>query len=191
MDLKDIVCEVKRVSPAALSQLQSIVTERHVVAKEEIISQHRRSREVFFIRNGVFRNFALMDGYEDTRWFALDGDIFAAMHTFVADEPAIASVEALTDGDLYVAKVEDVKRLAAESHEWASWLNEYLLGGFLVYEKRYTYLGRGDAMARYRTLMKVRSFEMLEKVPLQYIASYLNMTPQTLSKIRRRIALGR
>ncbi|MDE7159259.1 MAG: Crp/Fnr family transcriptional regulator [Muribaculaceae bacterium] len=191
MTLAEIIREVAPMSDEGLSLLEPLLTEESVPAGSMIIKEGATSKYLYFIRSGCLRNFALEeDGHETTRWFATDGDLVASMYSFAAGEPAIASVEALTDVVLYKARIQDIKRLIEESHEWALWGCRYLCDGLYVLERRYTFLGHGDAMTRYLNLQRMRTFEILNKIPLQYIASYLGITPQTLSRVRRRLAEG-
>lgn len=110
------------------------------------------------------------------------------MCSFAVGEAAIASVDALTDVEMYVMSIEEAKALMERSHEWAFWAAHYLIDGLYVLERRYTFLGQGDAMTRYSNLQRMRSYEILNNIPLQYIASYLGITPQTLSRVRRKLA---
>lgn len=175
-------------SDEGLSKLEALLTPVSVRPGTLIIEEGVVSRHLYFIRTGCLRNFALDDGREQTRWFATDGDLVASMHSFVSGEPAIASVEALTEVEMYQASISDVKALTEESHEWALWACRYLCDGLYVLERRYTFLGHGDALTRYANLQRMRTFEILNQIPLQYIASYLGITPQTLSRVRRKLS---
>lgn len=190
MELREIFEEVRPISDEAYNQIKQLVSLRKVKAREYVIEEGKVAREIYFVRSGIFRNFALDDGKEHTRWFAQEGDIIASMFSFVMNQRAIATVEALTDGELYVASASDMRNLLDSSFEWSKWISQYLIEGLYAYERRYTFLGTGDALTRYSNLLKMRPGTMLEKVPLQYIASYLNITPQTLSKIRRMLVTG-
>ena len=166
MDIKELIDTIRPVSDEALEMFLPKLTPRSVRAKELI---------------------TLNDGEEHTRWFALDGDIVASMFSFANGQPAIASVQALTDAEVYVMSIADAKELMDSSPEWSRWANRFFADGLYMLERRYLYIGVGDAMTRYKNLQSMRSFEMLQKVPLQYIASYLNMRPQTLSNIRKQL----
>lgn len=187
MDIKELIDTIRPVSDEALEMFLPKLTPRSVRAKELIIEQGKTSRSIYFICSGVFRNFTLNDGEEHTRWFALDGDIVASMFSFANGQPAIASVQALTDAEVCVMSIADAKELMDSSPEWSRWANRFFADGLYMLERRYLYIGVGDAMTRYKNLQSMRSFEMLQKVPLQYIASYLNMRPQTLSNIRKQL----
>lgn len=176
MDIKELIDTIRPVSDEALEMFLPKLTPRSVRAKELIIEQGKTSRSIYFICSGVFRNFTLNDG-----------DIVASMFSFANGQPAIASVQALTDAEVYVMSIADAKELMDSSPEWSRWANRFFADGLYMLERRYLYIGVGDAMTRYKNLQSMRSFEMLQKVPLQYIASYLNMRPQTLSNIRKQL----
>ncbi len=175
-------------SDEGLSLLEPLLTPVSIRPGTMIIEEGAVSRHLYFIKSGCLRNFALDDGREQTRWFAVDGDLVASMHSFVTGEPAIASVEALTDVEMYQARINDIKALTEKSHEWALWACRYLCDGLYVLERRYTFLGHGDALTRYANLQRMRTFAILNRIPLQYIASYLGITPQTLSRVRRKLS---
>lgn len=188
MNLSEIVKTVMPVSAEALAEMEAICRPLRFKKGEVIIEQGKVSKDVFFICSGVVRNYSLVDGDELTRWFALDGDLVASMYSFSGGLPSIGSVVAITDLELLAAPIAEVKKLLARSDEWCRWTMEYVLDGLYVLERRHTVLSHGNAMSRYLNFQTLRSYEMVKHLPLKDIASYLNMRPQTLSKVRRQIA---
>lgn len=188
MNLSEIVRAVHSMSDAGIALLEKQVESVHFRKGEILIREGKVCDKIFLIRSGVLRNFANdEDGGEDTRWFAYAGDPIASMFSLSEKLPAIASVEALTDCDAYVVESEFLFTIIKSSHEWAEWISYLLIDGLYVLERRYTFLGRGDALTRYTNFMKMRPSWMVNCIPLKYIASYLGITPQTLSHIRRKI----
>lgn len=188
MNLREIAKTVMPLSDEALEEMGAICRPLHFKKGEVIIEQGKVSKEVFFICNGVARYYSLVDGDELTRWFALEGDVVASMFSFSKGLPSIGSLVAVTDLELLAAPISEVKKLLVRSHEWCRWTMEYVLDGLYVLERRHTILGQGNVMSRYLNFQKLRSYEMVKHLPLKDIASYLNMRPQTLSKVRRQIA---
>ncbi len=111
-----------------------------------------------------------------------------SMFSFSRDLPAVSSIEALTDAKVYVLSFEDARRLIMTNDEWARWTAIHLLDGLFVLERRNTFLRHGDALRRYCNFVRMRTANTSNKIPLKYIASYLNMTPPTLSRIRSKVA---
>jgi CRP-like cAMP-binding protein len=189
LSLEEIFRMASPISDDALELLRDKVSTITFKKGDLLIEEGKLNEDMYLIRSGIYRNFAMDDGEEDTRWFAYAGDVVASMFCVVQHLPAIASVDALTDGEAYILPGSVVQELIEKSHEWAKWISQYLFDGLYVFERRYTFLGRGDAYTRYNNFLKMRPEWMVNQIPLKYIASYLNITPQTLSVIRRRTTL--
>lgn len=188
MDLHELLREFYPISDEAIERMMPHVSLRKVAIRENIITQGEVTENIFLVKSGAFRNYSYHDNEETTRWFGIDGDVFTSMFSFSRGEPAMSTVVALLDSEVYEAPIEAVKKIITEDKEWAVWAAQYCLDGLYQLERRYTFLGWGDAYTRYRNLMKYKTFRLLNSVPLQVVASYLNVTPQTISRIRRRLA---
>lgn len=189
MNLSEIIRGISPMSDEGIEMLAKETVAIHISKGELIVEEGQVCNKVYFIRSGLFRNFACNDGEEDTRWFALEGDLIASMYSLAMGQNAIASVVAMTDAEAYVISSDVVYRLISESHEWAEWVSRFFIDGLYVLERRYALWGRGNAEERYRNFMKMRRpIGLVHKIPLKYIASYLGITPQTLSRVRRKLA---
>lgn len=188
MELHELLRESFPISDEAIARMEPFVSLRKVAIRENIITQGEVAENVFLVKSGAFRNYSYHDNEETTRWFGIEGDVFTSMFSYSRGEPAMSTVVALLDSEVYEAPIDAVKKMIVEDREWAVWAAQYCLDGLYQLERRYTFLGWGDAYTRYRNLMKYKTFRLLNSVPLQVVASYLNVTPQTISRIRRRLA---
>lgn len=188
MDLKEMVRAFYPVSDASIAEMKRLMTLRRVPKGKCIVQQGVASREMYYIAEGLFRNYTTVDGEEHTQWFAQDGDFVTSMFSFSQSLPAVSSIEALTDAKVYVLSLADARRLIMTNDEWARWTALHLIDGLFVLERRNTFLRHGDALRRYCNFVRMRSVNTSNKIPLKYIASYLSMTPPTLSRIRSKVA---
>lgn len=191
MELAEIIRNVHPISDESLEQLSRLLTPRHIPARQYLVSRGEVSRDVFFVKTGIARNFAVNDSKETTRWFGMEGDVIASMYSFAYGKPALFNIEAITDMETLVGDRDDIYNLIKTNPEWALWTSQYLIGGLFEIERRFEFIGSGDAYTRYENLIQYRTFDELNQIPLQHIASYLNITPQTLSRIRRKMATKR
>lgn len=188
MELNDALRLVAPLSDRAIEQLKPYLVPFGIDKGGQIVTQGVVTRDVFIVLDGILRCYTLVDGIEYTRWFATPGDVVTSMFSYCHELPASSTIAALTDSNGYSFRIEDAKRLVAENPEWARWAVSYLTEGLFILDRRQTQLGYGDAQNRYLNFLRARSVNTFNNIPLQHIASYLGMTPQTLSRVRRNIA---
>lgn len=142
---------------------------------------------LYFIEKGIIRFWVEQDEKEITFDFAFAGNFAAAYTSFLTRQAAPYHVQALTDVAIWrltYAHLQDVYteskhgqligRLAAESL-------------FLRKSARELSLLKDTAEERYLNLLQQQP-EMIQQIPLKYLASYIGITPQALSRIRQRIS---
>lgn len=188
MDLLDILREEYPVTEGTAAALYEISTLKSYKKKEMLCEQGKMCHEVFFTRAGIVRCFYTDGEHEDTRWFGTTGDVYTSMASFYAGMPSFFSIQAVTDVEVYTAPVAKVRELARFNFEFKDWAYQLLIGQLFALEKRYTYVGMGDAYARYSAFQHLRPVSITREIPLKYIAQYLKITPQSLSRLRRRYA---
>lgn len=164
----------------------SLVNERKL-KKDEILT-HIGSRQsvVHFVVSGILRDYYIdIDGNDVTRFFLQKGNMCGGDRVLV-DEPSPVCTEALTDCILLEISVDVFKRLVSENPECQKlWLK--CLEYSLIYKiKRENSLLTKSATERYIDF-KHNYPELEDKVLQKHIASYLGITPVSLSRIRRTI----
>ena len=138
------------------------------------------------------RSFYQDENYEDTNMFAKGGDIIASITSYFENLPARFSIEALTNMEVLLVSFDDLKRAMANNSELSSWVRDLLFGQLSCLERRYAYRSaRDNSYERYVLLLQRWEHTDIRNVPLKYIAQYLQITPQMLSKIRRRYLTSR
>lgn len=174
------------VSDETVEALESVALKKHVRKRGFLVQQGRRTDFIYFISEGLFRGLHEIDGSEDTLFFGVPGDPFTAAHSLAHGEPAQISLQAIDDSDVYAVRFDLFRNLLEESGDLLRWWNAVLLEQIYALERRYVAIGTSNAEQRYETLLRIRS-GIINRIPLKYVAQYLNVTPETLSRIRRRL----
>jgi CRP-like cAMP-binding protein len=143
------------------------------------------ARQVYFIGRGAARSFYYDDGRDVTYWIALENDIVGSVASYISTAPSTKSVETLEDCVLWVMDRMSLDQAAVEDPAIGAFM-VHLLGHAVVgLEKRLDELQFRTAKERYTNLLAERP-EVLRRVPLGMVASYLGMTQETLSRVRRK-----
>lgn len=157
-----------------------------VKRNEFLVEQGRKSYSLFFIIGGLFRGVHVADGQEDTLFFGVAGDPFLSVHSFAHDQRAQISLQALEDSAALAVPYSDFRGLLVGNTDLLQWWSHVLLEQIYALERRYAWLGACNARQRYETLLKVRS-GIIDRIPLKYVAQYIGVTPEYLSRIRAKV----
>lgn len=161
---------------------------RKVSKNEYFIQEGEKCREVAFIQSGIFRSFYLSDDGKDmTYCFRFPNMMMAAYSSFISGSLSKESMQAITDAELLVLKKEKMDTLIQDDLNWTRFLKAIAEEEYLDLEKRFFQLQRDSATQRYTTLLKNYP-DYIQKIPLQYLASYLGITQRHLSRIRKEIS---
>lgn len=138
------------------------------------------------IGSGVWLGHYLHEGNDISLWFAGEGEAIFSTRSYVDDRPSSITIEAMCDAELYALPRRELELFFGESVEAANFGRRLFEVQFLDLENWLLAGGAPRAEERYRTLMEENP-ELLRVVPLKHIASYLWITPQSLSRIRARL----
>lgn len=192
MDLAKSFRKIYHIEDATLERLQASLSRKTFVKGERIITQGCISNHLFIIEKGIVRCFYenLDEATETTLLFGIEGNLFTSLASVVYGQPSQTSYEALSDVTVLSISFDDFWKLCDECPDLMRWQSHYQLYQLYTLEKRATLTGIGDAYTRYMQYIKMRGKETISKIPLKYISQYLNISQETLSRIRNRIARG-
>jgi CRP-like cAMP-binding protein len=139
-----------------------------------------------FIESGYLRLYATVGEKEITQWIGSKGTPLGDMASFMFNTPARWNIQALVDTDIHTIQKEDYNKISKTIPGWPEIEKYYMINSFIMMEERiFTHLSM-PAEERYAHFYN-QNMEMFNQVPLQYIASMLGMTPETFSRIRKKI----
>jgi len=189
MEIKEIINRRHILPEDSLALLCRSMELVHYPKGHHVLEIGKIERDIYFISKGIVRAFTLVDGKEVTFWVGKEGATIVSMMGYVKNEPGYETMELMEDSELYVIKRAKLQQLYNEDIHIANWGRRFAETELLDAEVRVITLLLATATERYRDLLDNQS-DLLQRLPLGCIASYLGITQVSLSRIRASIAKG-
>ena len=165
---------------------QAVLTRRFLKKGEFVLKGGEVCNHVTFINKGHFRVYNIVNGEELTSNFAFEGNYTTDYTSFVSRKPSSDYILAMDDAEILQIRYEELQATYEKSPVWQKFgrmMAEYIL---VFVAERNKALLFNTPEERYINLMKERP-KVFERIPQQYIASYLGIKPESLSRIRKRM----
>jgi CRP-like cAMP-binding protein len=148
-----------------------------------IIGEGDACQYIYFIAKGCVRTFYDKNGKDITEWFALENEFFTSFESLFEQTPTHLRVQALEKTELVGIHYARLLEQCKNHHELETLLRKMLAKGLILSQKRMMSLQFETAQQRYEHLISTRP-EIVQRVQLTHIASFLGITLETLSRIR-------
>jgi CRP-like cAMP-binding protein len=187
--LEQLLAHIKKYSPLsneAQLALQGCFEQVILSKNEFLLTEGKISRHLYFLEQGALRGFYNADGKEITHWFAFEEDFVTSFHSFTTQEPAVENIQLIEGSVLWCISKETLTDLFNQYHEIERLVRIAYEKYYIRLEERFVNAQFKTATERYEDLLHHRP-HILERVPLGYIASYLGISQETLSRIRSKL----
>ena len=186
-EIKKYFERIVPMSDADWKIFSSKLTRRAFPKKSIILAQGKIENYLSFIEKGMIRMCIPKEWDGLTFSFEFEGNFFSAYSSFLTQQPSEYQIEAITDTILWSISHADLQEIYSNT-TIGNTLGRYASEGlYMKKTKRELSLLTKTAEDRYLDLFKEEP-RLLKEIPLKYIASYIGITPQALSRIRNRIS---
>ena len=139
----------------------------------------------YFVHSGVLRGYTVKDGNEISVGFTYNGDFSGAFDSFIGRMPSWFGLQALSTCDMLRITHSDLMKLFDQSHHIERWGRIFISEMLIRMARRQVEVRSFSAEERLQRLEE-NSPGIFQLVPLKHLASYIGMTPETLSRLRAR-----
>ncbi|CAM2863879.1 Crp/Fnr family transcriptional regulator [Flavobacterium frigoris] len=154
---------------------------------ELLLNYDQVSNHYYFINKGCIRLFTTSkEGVENSRYFAFEGNFATALPSFIDQQPAEEYLQTIEKSELLCISRKDFYYLVDTEPLFAKIYTEILELGFIMAQKRIYGFQGFDALDKVKWIIKYQP-QLLLKVSNKMVASYLGMSPSTLSRIKSKL----
>lgn len=168
--------------------LSSIFEEKEYSHGDLLTKEGRYSNQIGCIKDGMARAYFINEnGDEVTVWFSFPGMMIFDPQSFYSETMSTLTIEFLEDSIVFITTKQKLDYLYEQQPELNLFGRKFAEAAFSKMIQRTTELQTLNAEERYLQLLKTP--ELLQKIPLKYLASYIGVTKYSLSRIRKNISL--
>lgn len=179
------ISKIVKLSPAALQSLTDCVKAGQLAKKEYILHPGQVCDCIYYIQKGLIREYFIDEkGNDVSVWFGKENDFAVLLSSFITLRPGITGLQAMEASEVLMLKHSDLYRLYDEFHDidrLGRVLTEQYFVASEAHSRGFRHLG---ALERYEDFVS-KNPELLRRVSLKHIASYLGVSLETLSRLRR------
>ena len=184
--LLDLLIDKLKKDSTNWARFSDVFVEKEIAPKTILLSEGEISDHFYFIRKGCLRLCFNKDGKDITVQFFLEGQVVSSIESLMSNEPSLFSIETIEPSTVVLLKKSDFEQIFQTYPELKEGFQDILLQRFKNYAHLFLSRISDTPQERYVDLLKKHP-EIVKRIPQHYIASYLGITPISLSRIRNRI----
>jgi len=150
--------------------------------KAHLLKEGQICNYIYFIEQGLVRSYYLKDENEVCSWFMKEGDVIISVDSFYNKKPGYESIQAIEDTTVYFINYDELQLLYKKFVEFNIIGRVLTEKYYQLSEQRLFSMRKQTASERYDFLLQHHA-EIVQRVPKKYIASYLGVSVETLSRI--------
>lgn len=166
-----------------IHELADILICRKFKKGERILDEGDVCRSMLYLEKGLTRQFYFKYDKDLTEHIAYEGGVVICLESYLKEEPTRLMIEALEPTIAWDIPKDKIEQLALKDAEIGVWYRKLFEASLIESQVKADTLRFEPAHERYNKLLQLHP-EILKRAPLVYIASLLQMTPETLSRVR-------
>lgn len=174
-------------TPIAFDELFPFLSIKEIEEGDYFLRSGKISREIGFIEKGLLRLYYLDDGKEVTNCFCKENSLVTSYSSLITRTESDIAIQAVEPSKLIVLTYDSLQKLYEKNLFWQQLGRLTAESEYIRTECHNRFIRDLSATDRYKEVLN-EDAELMQRVPLNYLASYLQIAPETLSRIRKKIS---
>ena len=185
--IRDIARELARkystMTHVELDAMEDLLVPMKFRKGEQILKEGEICRNIYYVHQGLIRQYYHKNGKELTEHLGVEGTIFMCIESLFKEEPTQLMVEALEHSIIYALPKVKLEMVALHNVNIQILYRKILEESLILSQVHADLVRFESAQDRYKKMCKLNP-EVIKRTPLIHVASYLQMSPETLSRVR-------
>lgn len=170
---------------AEWEKFRHLFNRQEISAKTVLLREGQISKTAYFIEKGCLRSWFNNNGKDITFQFFFEGQGVSSFESFKTNQPSLFTIESIEPSTVLSISKKDFQFILDSSPEIKNEIEEQISHRVIHYQQLFLSRIKDKPEKRYKELLKQHP-EIAQRIPQHYIASYLGITPVSLSRIRNR-----
>ena len=170
-----------------LAIVKTYLTPKKLRKKQYLLQEGDVCKFISFVEKGALRSYTIDEkGVERIIQFALEGWTISDLYSFLTAEPATYTIDALEDSELLLISKSAHEELLQKMPKYETWIRIQITNAYIAMQRRLTSIISLSLEERYAAFTAAYP-NIVQRVPQHMIASYMGLTPETLSRVRKKM----
>lgn len=167
--------------------IKTFLTPKKLRKKQYLLQEGDICKYIAFVEKGALKSYVIDEaGTERITQFALEGWTISDLYSFLTGEPATYNIDAIEDAELILISKAAHEELLHQVPKYETYIRLQITGAYIALQRRLTSIISLPIEERYKNLTTLYP-TIVQRVPQHMIASYMGLTPETLSRVRGRV----
>lgn len=184
-DLKHFLLKYADFPEQELEEIVSLFKIKKLKSNEFLLTQGEVCKDLLFVQKGCLRLYYLKDEIEVSVWFSFEHTSAIEVYSFISESPSNYFLQAIEDSEVLFINKNELDKLCTTQPKMQLMMKNFWEDVLLNLISRFTALQTDSAEKRYLDLLAKPPY--MKSIPLKYLASFIGVTPTSLSRIRKQI----
>lgn len=185
-ELKKFLIDYVKLPQAELDDIASKFKKRTIKKNEFVLRENEVCKDLVFVQSGCLRLYYIQEDIEVSVWFAMQHSSAIEIYSFISETPTNYFLQAIEHTEILYLPKSVLNKLYETHPKMQELMRKFWEDVILHLLERFTALQRDSAEQRYRDLLSKPDY--LQSIPQKYLASFIGVTPTSLSRIKKQFA---